>query len=202
MQVYSFSGKQGCGKNFVGEQIFNKYINSIDMKNTIVMSFADHFKVDVCTKDKIDYDRVFVKKDNVSRKLLQSRGTEEGRNVYGDDIWIKTLDTWMKLYNSRGVERFIICDLRFKNEAKYIKSLGGKCIRINATNRNLDALKRESNGDMILFNNIKNHISETDLDDYDEFDLVVDNDYGKETEVDIIIKNYVDKIIQNISNTN
>lgn len=196
MQLYGFSGKISSGKNFISEQIFNKYINSIDPKNTLVLSFADHFKVDVCTKDKIYYDRVFVKKDNESRKLLQLRGTEQGRKLYGENIWVDTLATWMKLYHSRGVTRFIICDVRFKNEVEFIKSLGGKVIRINAINRNLDAIKREAGDDINLFNSIKNHVSETELDDYTGFDLVVNNDYGQEQEVDTIIKNYVDNIIK------
>lgn len=182
IEVYGFSGKLGVGKNYVAEKIFMKYLAT---KNTVVLCFADHFKVDVVSKDKVPFDKVFVKKDEHTRKLLQLRGTEEGRNIYGADIWIRTLDTWIELLSSRGVERFIICDVRFVNEVEYIKSKGGKVIRINAIQRNIDAIERESNGNQEMFRSIQTHISETTLDNYTDFDLVLNNDYGKDIEKDI-----------------
>ena len=85
------------------------------------MAFADHFKIDAINKQNLQYDKVFGEKDNETRKQLQYMGTENGRDKYGQDIWINTLDTWMKLYHERGIERFIITDLRFKNEYEYLK---------------------------------------------------------------------------------
>ena len=62
--------------------------------------------------------------------MLQDYINEEGKNKYGPDIWINILDNWIKLYSSQGVERFIITDVRFLNEVKYIKKLGGIIFRI------------------------------------------------------------------------
>jgi len=192
MEVYGFSGKMGSGKNYVSEKMFIPKLNSINPKKTLVMAFADHFKIDACAKFNIDYNRIFVKKDDESRRMLQLAGTEEGRMKFGEDIWIKTLYAWMKVYADRGIERFIICDVRFPNEVELVKKLNGKVIRINAPKRNIDAVTRESGGNQDKFNSILNHSSEVALDNYDGFDYIILNDYGDNAEEQI------DKIIKNI----
>ena len=114
MELIGLLGHQGVGKNYIAENILN---DILPKKNTLIMAFADHFKVECITKRNVPYEKVFKEKDKISRRLLQIVGTEEGRNVYGDDIWVNTLETWLNIYKSRGVERFVICDVRFQNEA-------------------------------------------------------------------------------------
>ena len=53
------------------------------------------------------------------------KGTEEGRLKYGEDIWAKTLQMWIRVYKDRGLERVIVTDLRFPNEVKWLKQQGG-----------------------------------------------------------------------------
>jgi CO dehydrogenase nickel-insertion accessory protein CooC1 len=110
VEIIGLLGHQGVGKNYIAEKILPKLLPN---KNTVVLAFADHFKIDCISKYGAEYDKVYGEKDFKTRKLLQKVGTEEGRNKYGDDIWIKTLDNWIKTLNSRGVERFIISDVRF-----------------------------------------------------------------------------------------
>lgn len=195
LEVYGFSGKMGSGKNYVSEKIFIPKLNHICPKNTLVMALADHFKVDACAKYNVNYDRIFIKKDDESRKMLQLAGTEEGRMKYGEDIWIRTLKTWMRIYAERGIERIIICDVRFPNEIDFIRSLDGKIIRLNAPNRNKNTVMRESGGDPIKFKSILSHASETALDGYTDFDYVIDNDYDDYERV----PGEIDKIIENLT---
>lgn len=88
-----------------------------------------------------------------NRELLQLIGTEVGRNI-DKDIWIKTtFSDWTE------ESKWIIADVRFPNEAESIKQRGGMVIRIN---RPLD--------------NQDEHPSEVALDDYDQFDVTINND--------------------------
>ena len=167
MEIYAFAGNLKTGKNYVAEKLF---IPLLPFKNTLVMAFADHFKIDAINKQNLQYDKVFGKKDNETRKQLQHMGTENGRDKYGQDIWINTLDTWMKLYHERGIERFIITDLRFKNEYEYLKSKNAKIIKIEAPNRQ----KKNLQGQNLQ---VLNHRSETELNDI-EFDYIINNDYN------------------------
>ena len=84
----------------------------------------------------------------------------------------------MKVYKSRGVEHFILTDIRFTNEVEYIKKSGGMLIYINAPDRNYNRLFRESNGDPNIISQLANHISECELDTLsrNHFDIVISND--------------------------
>lgn len=167
MEIIAFAGNLKTGKNYVAEKL---YLPLLPKKNTLVMAFADHFKIDSINKSNLEYEKVFGEKDEYTRKKLQLIGTENGRNKFGDMIWINTLDTWIRLYNERGIERFIITDLRFINEHKYLKSKGAKIIKIEAPNRQLKNLKKNNK-------DILNHISETELNQIN-FDIIINNDYN------------------------
>jgi hypothetical protein len=59
------------------------------------------------------------------RYMLQLMGTEAGRDVFHKDIWIYVLEHRMK-----GKDDVVIPDVRFPNEIDFIKSKGGKVIRV------------------------------------------------------------------------
>lgn len=58
------------------------------------------------------------------RLALQLMGTEAGREVFNQDIWI------ISLLNRVKGKNVVVTDVRFKNEIKYIQSNGGKIIRV------------------------------------------------------------------------
>ena len=121
MEIIGLMGHQGVGKNYIADVL----LKHLPTKNSVIIAFADHFKVDCICKHNCDYNKVFGEKDYETRRMLQKVGTEEGRNVFGENIWINITETWIKLLNERGVERFIICDVRFQNEADWIKKMNG-----------------------------------------------------------------------------
>lgn len=60
------------------------------------------------------------------RQFLQRLGTEGGRRVLGEDIWVNAA-----LARVKDGERIVIPDMRFVNEADAIKSAGGRTIRVS-----------------------------------------------------------------------
>ena len=60
------------------------------------------------------------------RWILQHWGTEVCRNGFHDDIWIASLEN--KLRSAR--DNIVISDVRFPNEIKAIKNVGGIVVRI------------------------------------------------------------------------
>lgn len=73
--------------------------------------------------DEIGWEAAKTQYDEV-RRLLQRLGTEAGRNVLGDDIWVNTC-----LANRPPL--LVIPDVRFPNEKAAIEGLGGHVIRIS-----------------------------------------------------------------------
>jgi len=135
-------------------------------------------------------------KDNTSwyivkltpRKLLQLLGTEAGRNILHPNIWVNALfadyvcndcgqkecptdeeDTGQMIH--RSFPSWIITDVRFPNEVERIKDKGGIVIRVN-----------RDNGTRAI--DVNPHPSETALDDFSDFDYVIENDGSIEDLVD------------------
>lgn len=88
------------------------------------------------------------------RRLLQRFGTEVGRNILGENIWVDS--TFLVTDVTKD---YIITDCRFRNEAMGILRQGGKMWRVN----------RPGVGP------VNDHISEIGLDNF-PVDTVIDND--------------------------
>ena len=63
------------------------------------------------------------------RYLMQTLGTEWGRRMISDDIWLRA---WVKALG--GHRNVVVDDVRFPNEAELIRSLGGYIIQIDRPN--------------------------------------------------------------------
>lgn len=101
-----------------------------------------------------DYGWEVAKKNPEVRRLLQVLGTDVGRKMFGDNVWVKML---MNELNYE--DKIVISDVRFPNEAEAIKKLGGSVWRINRHNHSA------ANG----------HASEHAMDNY-MFNHVIYND--------------------------
>lgn len=88
------------------------------------------------------------------RRLLQVFGTEVGRSMFGVDVWVNLLFHWLE-----DGSKIVIPDVRYFNEVLAIKRLGGKVWRVERPGVTA----------------VNAHVSEKDLDDYKEFDQVINN---------------------------
>ena len=93
------------------------------------------------------------------RRLLQRLGTEGGREVLGDNVWIDAAFARIENLLDAGAP-VVVTDVRFTNEAEAIVKAGGQVMRIER-----EALP--PSGDM--------HPSETELDDWTGFSRIVPN---------------------------
>ncbi len=169
IKVIGLSGKAGSGKDYIAMNIITKHYGYVPF------SIAWQVKASLVAKGVLTYEEAFITKPPHARYLLQSEATESGRDIYGEDMWLRAADAWMKtIYEQWGIQRFVLSDVRFPNEVEYIKKMGGKVFRIVAPNRvSQSPLSEEA----------RNHYSETALDDYplDHFDGIIENDIGQES---------------------
>ena len=97
-----------------------------------------------------DYGWDIAKKNPEVRRLLQVLGTDFGRKMLGDDVWIK-----MTMRDLRQDDRVVISDVRFPNEADAIKKLGGTVLRINRKNHSaVNGHPSEHAMDNYMFNHV------------------------------------------------
>jgi len=185
MKIIGVSGKQGSGKNYFSEKILYPYFKN--NYNILIIGFGDLMKNELFARDKsLKYDELYDHKTFETRKKLQLYGTENGRDKYHDDIWVRGLDIQVETFSRRCGENslIIVCDVRFPNEFEYIKSKGGVNVRVIADNRTKERYFRETNGDEEKMKEIMNHRSETSLDNY-KFDYIVKNDYDDVISIDL-----------------
>lgn len=68
------------------------------------------------------------------RRLLQRIGTEAGREVLGDDVWVEAADR-----EAAAHDRVVFTDVRFDNEASYIRRNGGVVVKIERPGKGGDS---------------------------------------------------------------
>jgi hypothetical protein len=174
-----------AGKTFMAQRLQQEY------PNALIVSFADHFKVWWLAQYRAmspaqqaafqaqwgfepTYENFFVAKTPASRHFLQQMGTEEGRQKYGDRIWLEALALWMlRQHHQNGITLFILDDCRFANEFQWVEAeQGGILIQIYAPDRTDQGLA--ASGQQAL-----SHASEQDMRTH-PFQRVVDNRIGHE----------------------
>jgi len=178
VQIIALAGKMGSGKDFLIEKYIIPYIEKSCNKRCLQLSFADQLKINVMTMNNVCYNDVYIEKTNITRSLLQKEGTENGRDKYGKDIWIKYLDNWITIFANRCIDVIVINDLRFLNEYNWLRKRNATIIKIDSPKRNYQRLFKESKGDLNLLENVRNHISECELDNLidKDFDFIIKND--------------------------
>jgi hypothetical protein len=94
------------------------------------------------------------------RQMMQTLGTEWGRDLIDPDLWIKVARWELGTLEAIGVPLVVFSDVRFDNEAAMIRSLGGAIVH----------LSRGAAGE------ISTHVSEAGISSFSELDLSVNND--------------------------
>ncbi len=112
------------------------------------------------------------------RYLLQTLGTEWGRTLVNDNIWIEVAKRRIDDSEKLGYEIVFVTDCRFDNEAEAIKSWGGRIVRIIRPNSEAYQKSVESGG-------VKNHASEAGL-KLENIDFTIYNDSTIKAMVDTL----------------
>ena len=172
MLIVALCGKMGSGKDHVAHTVVLPLLRRLGL-TCVHLCFADQIKVNAMVKHGLRPDDVLDAKTRETRALLQREGTELGRDVLGQDVWVRYFDAWLAVHRSRGVDAVVTTDVRFRNEAEYVRHHkdDGILIRIDAPERNARRLRAEGAPEWVRL-----HRSECDLDHYDDVDFVVRND--------------------------
>lgn len=163
-KIIGIAGKKKVGKDLVCDYI--KELLAPKLVNRI--AFADALKGEVargCSvtgKEIVDIPFIEKNKD-AFRMILQGWGTDFRRNLCDKNYWILKLKDTIDNTPSH-IYAVVIPDVRFLNEAYWIKSIGGTVIQVSRRIGLVD-----------------NHISETELCNSDfPFDFYISNESSLE----------------------
>lgn len=152
--IIGISGKARHGKDTLAEFFVKfgcKRISYADALKAAAREVFGFTEAQLYGEDKEKPDPFWVL---TPRDVLQRMGTEAMRRTFGDDVWVRAAFRRM----TAGGD-WVIPDVRFPNEAEAVHKAGGIMIRINR--RGVPA--------------VNPHISETALDDWPDFDAVIQN---------------------------
>jgi dephospho-CoA kinase len=147
MYLLGITGIKQSGKDTLCE-----HLQKLLAPNKIVrLAFADEVYREVAMACGVTIE--FIKENKpLFRTMLQWWGTDFRRKLFGDEYWIKK---WMIAANRESMSRntycLVVTDVRFLNEAKLIKDLGGKLIRIYRS----DAVSNDQHQSEIELQDIK-----------------------------------------------
>lgn len=172
--IVAISGKAGSGKDTVAEMICNlladQNYDDLEFQNPVILwkikKFASKLKIICAILSGLSEEDMYSQEGklkflpdwNMTVRDMQIKvGTEAIRDNLHSNAWVIAL-----MCDYKETEKWLITDLRFKNEFEYLKSKGAVCIRV------------ERPGVKLI-----DHISETDLDNT-TFDFRIVNDGSKE----------------------
>ncbi len=138
IKLLGIAGKAGCGKDTLAKHIVTQNYDEHDDAGPRIYSFARPIKAALNAmfgwtwKDWADREwkeTVIPWLGHSPRFCAQTLGTEWGRDLIHSDLWVAIAN--QKLKSLSEFDSLIIPDLRFVNEAEWIKSVGGVTVYIN-----------------------------------------------------------------------
>lgn len=131
-QLVALTGPKGVGKSSIAKEIEDILIDAD------ILSFAAPIKgmARAMGIHQRQIDDPILKNERIEwlgkspREIMQSLGTDWGRAMVHDDLWLKIMQH--KIAHS-PFDRLIIDDCRFDNEAAFIKATGGTIVQLHRT---------------------------------------------------------------------
>ncbi|ADC73170.1 conserved hypothetical protein (plasmid) [Thioalkalivibrio sp. K90mix] len=82
-----------------------------------------------------DKERVIPEIGKSSRELQQTLGTEWGRHMVHPNLWLILADRAIEAAFAAGKPGVVISDVRFDNEAEFVRNRGGLVVRLHREDR-------------------------------------------------------------------
>lgn len=163
-KIFLLSGKARSGKNEISKIIERYYSN----KKCITISFGYYIKD--YAKRISDWDG---SEETKPRELLQHLGIELVRNKIDKRLFIDRILQDIEIF-SYFYDIIVISDVRLLDEITILKENYPDSISIRVVRNNYENNLTEEQ---------KNHLTETDLDNFNDFDYIVNNDDNLELKI-------------------
>ena len=198
--IIGIAGKAQSGKNTVG-RFFTAYgfeEKSFAYKVKQVASLLTGYPVEAFESEDIKSSYLDSEWNNADgdrmrvREMLQKIGTDCMRENLHENVWVNALFADYKPHklSEYNPSRWVITDVRFPNEVEAIKERGGFLIKVHRNraicNNCSELLVGHHNcpkcgSDQLIDAPYSYHVSETALDDFNDWDVVIDNNCSIDT---------------------
>lgn len=120
-RIIGIAGRAGAGKNTVAEMIPAGFV--IGFADPLYAGLAAMLDVpEHMLRDRANKEKPLVWLGKSSRELMQTLGTEWGRGMVAQDLWLRLAE--QRIAPFAGT--IVFSDVRFDNEAEWIRNQGGE----------------------------------------------------------------------------
>lgn len=141
MKLIGIAGRAGSGKDTVADLLIEKYqFRKYAFADPIKLGLQSMFGLNrTHFEDRERKEAPIVRLGNKSpRQLMQLLGTEFGRELVDENLWIGLADSFYRELDAQVQSSFgdsvvrgiVIPDVRFENEARWIRSHGGFIVHL------------------------------------------------------------------------
>jgi len=130
MKIIGLHGKARCGKDTAAEYIHSNFedVETYALADPLKRGAAEMFNIPLHHFYDVEFKEIPDEFWGISpREIAQKVGTECMRKVFREDFWLKRCESQMKT----DPNIFIVTDVRFENEATWIRENGGVVIHID-----------------------------------------------------------------------
>ena len=132
--IVGLTGRARSGKSTAGVFIERNYgIPAVAFADPLKKAAMSMFGISehmAYGADGYDRERIVEPWGISVREMLQKLGTDCARQVFFDDFWVRRLDAEVES-NEEYSDGFVVTDVRFDNEAKWIKDRGGVVLSLH-----------------------------------------------------------------------
>lgn len=153
MKLIGITGKAGTGKDTIANYLVRRYrFRRVALADPIKRGLDAIFDFSSDDWDDREWKEAILPAFGVSpRRLAQTLGTEWGRREIADDIWLKLAEIAVDSYRrSRYPHGIVIPDIRFDNEATWIRNQGGQLWHISRPGAGLVEAHSSEDGVAVL----------------------------------------------------
>lgn len=137
MPLVAFTGLKGSGKSTAAQILMELGYTSIAFADPlkevckIIFGFSHEQMTDPIQKETVD-----PRYETSPRRILQTVGTTLFRETlpmsrpFTSQIWIQYLKNKLDTLRASGIENIVVSDLRFEDEADFLRNEGAKIIHI------------------------------------------------------------------------
>lgn len=155
-KIFVLSGKAESGKSVVASMIGDYY--SLSGKRSVIVAYASYLKE--FAKEITDWDG---SEDTKPREFLQQVGVELIKNQINPSMLIDRVIDDIRVY-SYFFDVIVVSDARFVDEINVVKN----------NFSNVTVIHIDGKVNSLTFEQ-RNHSTETGLDDYNDYDYVIEN---------------------------
>lgn len=124
-RIIGLTGPAGCGKNLVASMVPDGVV--IGLADPIYAALASILGIpETVLRQRATKERPIEWLGKSPRQLLQTLGTDWGRTLVAEDIWLRIARRRIEELAATGAGAVVIADVRFDNEAAMVHEMGGE----------------------------------------------------------------------------